>query len=72
MRDPVEEYRTDYPRPRGDWGVAIAIALSIVICVAAFIWLFVELEPFLSDFVSEATVSTPTLESEPAPTPVPQ
>ncbi len=42
-----------------DWGVAVAIALSIVICLAAFIWIFVELDPLLSDFTGTDTIVTP-------------
>jgi hypothetical protein len=66
MRNPVEEHRTDYTPSRGDWGVALAIALTIAICLAAFIWIFVALEPFLSDFVSEAELASPTIENAPA------
>ncbi|HUG15140.1 MAG TPA: hypothetical protein VMM78_08975 [Thermomicrobiales bacterium] len=61
MRDPVEEHRPEYDRSRNDWSIAAAIAVTIVICIATFIWIFIELEPLLSDFVSEADVMTPTI-----------
>ncbi len=58
----VRQPDDDSPRrvdQRGtDWGIAIAIALSIVICLAAFVWIFVELDPFLDDFTgTDATVT---------------
>jgi hypothetical protein len=67
MRDPVDEHRTDFTEPRSDWSVAVAIALSIIICLAAFIWIFVQLEPFLSDFVSQAELATPAVETQASP-----
>jgi hypothetical protein len=70
MRDPVEEHRPEFDTPRSDWGIAAAIAFTIVICIAAFIWIFIQLEPLLSDFVSEADLVTPTTivtEATPAP-----
>lgn len=54
---------------RTDWGVAIAIALSIFICLAAFIWIFVEIEPFMSDFTGSDAIITPDPSTPPA-TPV--
>ena len=60
MRDPVEEQRPEFDRSRNDWGIAAAIAIAIVICIATFIWIFIELEPLLSDFVSESDMATPT------------
>lgn len=64
MRDPVEEHRPGLTGTRGDWGIAIAIALTILICIVAFIWIFVQLEPFLSDFISEADLGTPTIPTD--------
>lgn len=61
MRDPVEEHRPELNQARNDWGIAIAIGITIVICIAAFIWIFLQLEPLLSDFVSEADLATPTV-----------
>jgi hypothetical protein len=49
-----------------DWNVAAAIAISIVICLAAFVWIFVELDPFMDDF----TGSNATVTADPAASPV--
>jgi hypothetical protein len=49
-----------------DWGVAAAIAISIVICLAAFVWIFVELDPFMDDF----TGSNATVTSDPSASPI--
>lgn len=67
MRDPVDEHRPGFRRSRGDWGVAASIVLTIVICITAFIWIFLQLDPLLSDFISEADLATPTAVSEPSP-----
>ena len=53
-------------QPTKDWNVAVAIALSIVICLAAFVWIFVELDPFLDDF----TGSNVTVTADPSASPV--
>jgi hypothetical protein len=42
-----------------DWGVAIAIALTIVICLVAFVWIFIELDPYLDDFTGSDVTVTP-------------
>ena len=54
---------------RSDRGVAIAIALSILICLVAFVWIFVELEPFMSDFTGTDAVVSPEAD-DPFATPV--
>jgi len=50
MRDPVSDDPSPSANRSSDRGVAVAIALSIVICLAAFVWIFVALDPILSDF----------------------
>jgi hypothetical protein len=52
------------PTPSGDWGATIAIVLSIVICLVVFIWIFIELNPYMSDFISGD--QTPTIDVTPA------
>jgi hypothetical protein len=44
---------------RSDLGIALALAISIVICLAAFIWIFVEIEPYMRDFTGNDVVITP-------------
>jgi hypothetical protein len=51
------------------WGVAAAIAVTIVICIAAFVWIFVRLEPFMNDFISEEAIATPTVVATSTPEP---
>ena len=70
MRQPTDDDLLPEPPPSNDWGVAVTIGVAIVICVAAFLWIFFELEPFMSDF--NGSDSTPTLESaEPSGSPSP-
>jgi hypothetical protein len=49
-----------------DRGVAITIALSIIICLTAFVWIFIQLDPFLDDF----TGTDVTVTADPAASPV--
>jgi hypothetical protein len=49
------------------WSVAAAIAVTIVICIAAFVWIFVRLEPLMSDFVSDDALATPTVTATSTP-----
>jgi hypothetical protein len=66
MRRPHDDDSPPDDAASTDWGVAAAIAISIVICLAAFVWIFVELDPFMDDFTgSDATVT-----SDPAASPV--
>ena len=47
------------PRPEeSSWFAAIAIVVTIAICLVAFVWIFMRLNPYLSDFV---TVDAPTV-----------
>jgi len=66
MRRPDDDEPPPADQPSKDWGVAVAIALSIVICLAAFVWIYVELDPFLDDF----TGSDATMTADPAASPV--
>jgi hypothetical protein len=59
MRDPADDESSPMRARHNDWAVAGAIALSIFICIAAFIWIFVELEPFMSDFTGSDVIVTP-------------
>lgn len=66
MRRPNDDGSPPDNEASKDWGVAIAIAITIVICLSAFVWIFVELDPFLDDFTgSDATVT-----SDPVASPV--
>lgn len=52
--------------------VGLSMALTIIIALTGFIWLYVRLGPYLNDFIPQATVTvTPTTvaESEATPTP---
>lgn len=49
---------------RSDWTTAVAIAVAIAICLIAFIWIFLRLDPYLSDFVSDDP-ATPAIEASP-------
>lgn len=66
MRHPTDDGPPTYDGRRSDWSVAAAMALSIVICLAAFVWIFVELDPFLDDF----TGSDMTITADPFASPV--
>ena len=61
MREPDAEDVLPPHKRTNDWGVAVAIAVSIVICLATFVWIFVEIEPFMSDFIGSNVVATPEL-----------
>ena len=66
MRRPHDDGSPPNDEASKDWGVAVTIAITIVICLAAFVWIFVELDPFMDDFTgSDATVT-----SDPAASPV--
>lgn len=63
MVDPDENWQPDR---RADWFVAASIGVAIVICLVAFVWVFVQLDPFLDDFIPGNAAPTPT-PSEPLP-----
>ncbi|MBX6342532.1 MAG: hypothetical protein IRY97_08745, partial [Thermomicrobiaceae bacterium] len=44
--------------------VGVSMALTIAICIVAFIWIYVRVGPFLSDFIPR--------QAKPAPTPTVQ
>lgn len=69
MRQPPDDDLPPLAKRSSDWGVAVAIALSILICLAAFVWIFVELEPFMSDFTGTDAIVTPET-IDPAASPV--
>ena len=52
----------DDTAPSREWTVALALALAILICLGAFVWLFIQLDPFMSDFISGTDLVTPTVE----------
>jgi hypothetical protein len=52
------------------WLTGISMLVAIVICVAAFIWLFLQIDPYLSDFIS-GDEPTPTMIETPAVTQTP-
>lgn len=45
---------------RADWIVAGSIAVAILICLVAFVWVFVELEPLMDDFIPGSAAPTVT------------
>ena len=51
------------PRPdQTAWFQAVSIAVAIVICLIAFTWLFLRLDPYMTDFVSsDAESSVPVV-----------
>jgi hypothetical protein len=49
------------------WLTGITMAVAIVICIAAFIWLFLRIDPYLSDFIS-GDDPTPTSVETPSAT----
>lgn len=59
MREPVDDDPSSHRFLRSDLGIAVALAISIVICLAAFIWIFVEIEPYMRDFTGSDVVVTP-------------
>jgi hypothetical protein len=59
MRETVNDESSSHGFLRSDLGIALAIAVSIVICLAAFIWIFVEIEPYMRDFTGSNVVITP-------------
>jgi hypothetical protein len=59
MREPYEDRLPPLDDQRGDWGVAAAIAVAIAISLVAFVWIFVELEPFMGDFTGRDVIVTP-------------
>ncbi|MGH9175557.1 MAG: hypothetical protein ACRD1H_14425 [Vicinamibacterales bacterium] len=59
MRQPIDDDLLPGPLPSNDWGIAAAIAVAIVISVAAFLWIFFQLEPFMSDFAGADATFTP-------------
>ncbi|MDQ3548533.1 MAG: hypothetical protein M3439_06895 [Chloroflexota bacterium] len=70
LREPVNDGPSPAATSRraSDWGVAVAIAFSIVICLVAFVWIFIALDPILSDFTGSDMIVTPEL-ADPATTP---
>lgn len=69
MREPFGDEAPPTADRGNDWGVAVVIALSIFICLATFIWIFVALEPFMNDFTGTDVIVTPD-PSDPLRTPV--
>lgn len=58
----MEDLNDDPPlpaRPSDDRGAAFALAIVIVLCLAAFVLIFVGLEPFMSDFTGGGVIATP-------------
>jgi hypothetical protein len=55
-----DEIAPAYTEPPS-WGVAAAVAVTIVICIATFVWIYVRLEPFMNDFISAEAIATPTV-----------
>jgi len=56
------------------WFTGISMLVAFVICVIAFVWLFVRIDPYLSDFISgdPATVTvTETVVPEGSPVSAP-
>ena len=52
----------DDTAPSREWTVALTFGLAILICLAAFVWLFIRLDPFMSDFISGTDPVTPTVD----------
>jgi hypothetical protein len=66
MSDSEDQYPFDARLRRRDWQVAVSLAIAVLIVLVAFVWLLVQIDPFLSDFVStdEASpviVASPTV-----------
>lgn len=60
--DYEDELKPDLP----NWVTAIVMLLAVCLLVAAFIWTFIELEPWLTDFVpSDGAGSPPAATMEP-------
>jgi|GEM_PF-7065962 len=59
MREPSDDRLPPSASRTTDKGVAIAIAITILICIVAFVWIFVELDPFLDDFTGSDVILTP-------------
>lgn len=50
--------------------VGVSMAITIIICVAAFIWIYLRVGPFLSDFIpAKSHTLTPVTQAAPAATP---
>lgn len=64
MPDTPEHHASLRPPDRSDWTTALAIAVAIAICLTAFVWIFLRLDPYLSDFVSDDP-ATPASEASP-------
>jgi hypothetical protein len=52
MNDPGENDHLSATLRRRDWHVAVSLIIAVVIVLVAFVWLLVQIDPFLSDFVS--------------------
>lgn len=61
MTDPSLNRRLDHHARRSGFAVGASMALAIVLLIAAFVWLFATINPYLSDFLgAEAARSTAT------------
>jgi hypothetical protein len=47
------------------WFTGVSIALVVLVCLAIFIFAFVQLDPYLSDFVSDDATPTESPTAEP-------
>lgn len=56
-------------RSSRDWGVAVTIGVAILICLAVFVWIFVLLDPLMTDFIGgdDGSFATPAVTASPAP-----
>ena len=67
MNDPYDRDALSAAFRRRDWQVAATLAIAVLIVLVAFIWLLVQIDPFLSDFVSiddgtPAVVASPVVD----------
>lgn len=59
--DPFNPFN-DGPKSR-EWTIALTLGLAILICLGAFVWLFIQLDPFMADFISGADPVTPAVDA---------
>lgn len=61
MPDRSTDPSDDIAQPR-EWTIALTLGLAILLCLGAFVWLFIQLDPFMSDFISGTDSVTPSVE----------
>ena len=59
MREPYDDRPPLREDRSNDWRVAAAFGVSILICLITFVWIFIELDPFMGDFTGRDVIVMP-------------